>query len=435
MICLDFRSALKSLLCPLALSSLLLVPSAHAQKPNIISWGENTSSWQTALGVTQMRVSCGSLTPSACEPYLENFAAEQSSTGYYYVSMLVTPSTNATYAEDFSKLSLTYKHMLEIDFDDFISQLENQQIAGNLSNPDSFVNSVITATHYYNPNLAFGATIYEDSLTHTMLTTTLTASTRARIQYVHFFVHYRENVSKLNTYLAQVRSYFPNAKIIAGNYPYDRIDYLWCTQGDPNRTPCTAAQEQSSHQSLMQAELNLYKSGSIVGVESYFGYFGNPGDWSGWTAPTACTTRSYTTCIANTNTLQSITKSTIQSGASSSSSSGSGSSGSSDSGGTITYNPSTLNMGSESVGDVSGRQTVKITNTGSSSVTFTGLSQLGSNPADFAISNNCPSTLAAGSVCDLFVQFQPHGTGTRGTVFIFKYTSGQSSISILGTGE
>jgi len=378
-----------------------------------------------------MRISCGTLTPSACEPYLENFAAEQSSTGYYYVSMLVNPALNATYAEDFSKLSLTYKHMLEIDFDDFISQLENQQIAGKLSNPDAFVNSVITATHYYNPNLKFGATIYEDSLTHAMLTTTLTAATRAKIQYVHFFIHYRQNVSKFATYLAQVKSYFPNAKIIGGNYPYDRIDYLWCTQGDPDRTPCTPAQEQSSHQSLMQTELNLYKSGSIVGIESYFGYFGNPQDWGGWTAPHACTSRSYTTCISNTNTLQSITKSVLTSAASSGSS-GSGSSGGS---GTITYSPSTLNMGTEPVGDVSSRETVKITNTGSSSVSFTGLSQLGSNPADFAVSNNCPSTLAAGKVCDLFVQFQPHGTGVRGTVFIFKYTGGQSSISILGTGE
>lgn len=423
--CFDFRTALKSLVCSLAFSSLLLVPSAHAQKPNIISWGQNISSWTNALGVTQMRGGCDA-TPAECEPYLENFAAEQSASGYYYVSVGWTPANGVSYAEDWSKLSLTYKHMLELDFDDFIGDLEDFQAAGELSDPNTFVADVIAGTKVYNPNLAFGITLYEDSLTHPMTTTTLTSSTRAKIQYVHFYVHYRENASKWASYLPTVRSLFPNAKIIAGAYPYDRIDYIWCAQGDPNRTPCTAAQEQSYYEELLENQAASYKAGQVSGIEFYFGYFGMPQDWAGWTvSDRICSPSRLSTCYANSSTLQSISKDVITSYFSSTSSSSSGS---------LAFNYQTLDLGSEVVGKTTSPTYITVTNTGSSSVTFHSFTVGGTDPSDFSRSNDCPSTLGSGNSCTLVVYFSPKATGTRTAILTLSTSAGTHPFTPYGTG-
>jgi hypothetical protein len=416
----DFRSALKSLVCSLALSSLLLVPSAHAQKPNVISWGENMSSWTSALGVNEMRGGCD-IAPADCEPYLENLGAEQSSTGYYYVSFTMNPSNGVSYAEDWSKLSLTYKHMLEVDYDDFIGNLEDLQAAGKLSSPNTFVADVIAATKTYNPNLAFGITLYEDSLTHAMTTTTLTASTRAKIQYVHFYLHYRENASKWSSYLPTVKSLFPNAKIIAGAYPYDRIDFLPCAQG--SSTKCTAAQEQSYFKEALENQVASFKAGQVSSIEFYFGYFGMPQDWAGWSvSDKICSPSRLSTCYANTSALQSISKDVLDSSSSSSSS------------GSLSFDYQTLNFGSEAVGDTTRATFVTVTNTGSSTVTFHDLTLGGSHPSDFSRSNDCPSYLGSGSRCSLVLYFSPKATGTRIANFTLSTSAGAYTYALVGTG-
>ena len=419
--CFDFRSALKSLWCPLALAALLLVPPAHAQKPNILTWGENMSSWKTTLGVTQMRESC-TYAPSECEPYLENLGAEQSSAGYYYVSFSMDPSTSITYAEDWSKLSLTYKHMVEIDFDDFIGKLEDYEIA----NPDSFMASVLAATKKYNSNLAFGVTLYEDNLLSTSYSyptlIKLSATTRAKIGYVHLFIHYRENAANWSTYVSQAKSLFPNAKIIAGAYPYDRIDYIPCAY--KTTTKCTASQEQSYFKEALQNQAASFKAGQISGIEFYFGYFGMPADWPGWTSTNACTSRSYTTCAANTATLQSIAADVLKSSFSSSSSSS----------GSLSFHYQTLNFGSETVGKTTKATYVTVTNGGSSSVTLHSLTLGGADPSDFSRSDDCPTTLGAGSSCYLVFYFSPKATGTRTANFTLPSSAGTYTYAIVGTG-
>lgn len=379
-----------------------------------------------------MRVSCGSLTPSACEPYLEDLAAEESSTGYYYVSMLLNPSTSVSYAEDFSKLSLTYKHMLEIGFDDFIGRLEDDQIAGTISSPNSFVLDVISATTKYNPNLMLGVTLYEDQLTHTMTTTTLTASTRAKIKCIHLFLHYREDASRWNSYVSTAKSLFPNARIIAGAYPYDRIDYLPCAQG--SSTKCTAAQEQSYYKLALENQAASVKAGSVAGLEFFFGYFGEPQDWSGWTGETnACLSSRLSQCYANTTTLQTISQDVVTSYFSSSSSTSSSSS--SSPGGSLHYDSTALNLGSVSVGDTSSAEYVTITNTGSTAVTFHSLSSSGNDPSDFTQSFDCPQTLGSGSSCTLVLYFRPKATGTRTATLNVPSTAGTRPIYLTGTGK
>lgn len=379
------------------------------------------SSWTTALGVTELRGGCD-IAPAECEPYLENLGAEQSSSGYYYVSVGWTPSNGVSYAEDWSKLSLTYKHMLEIDFDDFIGDLEDFQAAGELSSPNTFVADVIAATKTYNPNLAFGITLYEDSLTHAMTTTTLTASTRAKIQYVHFYLHYRENASKWSSYLPTVKALFPNAKIIAGAYPYDRIDFLPCAQG--TTTACTASQEQSYFKEALDNQLASFKAGQVVGIEFYFGYFGMPQDWAGWTvSDKICLPSRLSTCYANSSALQTISKEVLQSYSSSTSSSGS-----------LSFDYPTLNFGSEAVGETTPATYVTVTNTGSSTVTFHELTLGGSDPSDFSRSNDCPAYLGSGSRCSLVLYFSPKATGTRIANFTLSTSAGTYTYAVVGTG-
>jgi hypothetical protein len=163
---------------------------------------------------------------------------------------------------------------------------------------------VIAATRSENPNLAFGGTIYEDGLTHAVLTSAvLPAALRAQIQFVHLYVHYREDAPNFAANVATAKTIFPNAKIIAGAYPYDRINYLPCAY--KGTVECTAAQEQSLYKELLQTQMSLLSEGTIYGVEFFFGYFGDPQNWGGWTTQThACDASRLSQCYANTEVLK-----------------------------------------------------------------------------------------------------------------------------------
>jgi hypothetical protein len=84
-----------------------------------------------------MRKGC-SIVPTSCEPYLDNLA-NLSNAQTYYVSFPLNPSTSVSWAKEYSTLSLTHKMMVEIDFDDFVGRIEDDQIAGTMPNPATFV--------------------------------------------------------------------------------------------------------------------------------------------------------------------------------------------------------------------------------------------------------------------------------------------------------
>src|SRR5262249_31798454 len=139
----------------------------------------------------------------------------------------------------------------------------------------------------------------------------LPASVRAKIDYVHLFVHYRMDAPNYAADVAKAKTIFPNAKIIAGAYPYDRIDYMPCAYKGTGA--CTAAQEQSLYQQLLQTQLSMLKAGTISGIELFFGYFGNPQDWPGWTEyARVCNPSRLSQCYANTTALQNISYNTIK---------------------------------------------------------------------------------------------------------------------------
>jgi hypothetical protein len=141
-------------------AGLSLGPVSAQTQPNIISWGENVSSWNEQLGVTAMREGC-SIVPTSCEPCLDNLA-NLSKVKTYYVSFTLNPSTSVSWAKEYSTLSLRHRMIVEIDFDDFVGRIEDDQIARTMPNPATFVSDGIAATKSESPNLAFGVTIYED---------------------------------------------------------------------------------------------------------------------------------------------------------------------------------------------------------------------------------------------------------------------------------
>ena len=98
--------------------------------------------------------------------------------------------------------------------------------------------------------------------------------------------------------------------------------------------------------------------------------------------------------------------------------------------------PTNLTFGNQNVGATSAAQTVTLTNTGTLALTITSITLTGTNPTDFAQTNNCPSSLAVSASCTISVTFTPSATGPRSaSVSISDNAAGSpQSISLSGTG-
>jgi hypothetical protein len=99
---------------------------------------------------------------------------------------------------------------------------------------------------------------------------------------------------------------------------------------------------------------------------------------------------------------------------------------------TLSTNPSSLTFGSTTVGATSTAQSVTVTNTGNASASVTSIVASG----DFAQTNTCGTSIAAGATCSISVTFKPTASGTRtGSVTITSSAvNSPSSISLTGTG-
>ncbi len=75
--------------------------------------------------------------------------------------------------------------------------------------------------------------------------------------------------------------------------------------------------------------------------------------------------------------------------------------------------PTSLTFAFETKGTSSAAQVVTLSNTGKAALSITGVSISGTNAADFAYTNKCGSSLAAGATCSISVTFTPGGFGTR----------------------
>ncbi len=103
------------------------------------------------------------------------------------------------------------------------------------------------------------------------------------------------------------------------------------------------------------------------------------------------------------------------------------------SGPTLNSSPSSLTFGGQNVGTTSAAQSVTVTNTGTAAASIASVTTSG----DFAQTNTCGSSLAAGASCAINVTFTPTASGTRsGSVTITSNAANSPlTINLSGTGN
>ena len=94
----------------------------------------------------------------------------------------------------------------------------------------------------------------------------------------------------------------------------------------------------------------------------------------------------------------------------------------------------TINFANQSVGSTSSPLSATLTNDGNATLTLTSVQLIGSNAADFTLTNNCGSSLAPSAQCTVAVTFAPSATGTRtaSVVFTDNAPSSPQSLDLLG---
>ena len=104
-------------------------------------------------------------------------------------------------------------------------------------------------------------------------------------------------------------------------------------------------------------------------------------------------------------------------------------------GGTATVSPTSLSWVSVNVGQIGGQKTATLTNGGTSSITISGVTLTGADPADYRIiSKTCGTSLAAGASCTANVAFAPTTSGTRTATLAFNDSASNSPQGVALSG-
>ena len=102
----------------------------------------------------------------------------------------------------------------------------------------------------------------------------------------------------------------------------------------------------------------------------------------------------------------------------------------------VSLSLTSLTFASQPVGTTSAARTIALGNTGNGLLTVTGLAITGPNASDFAQTNSCGSSVAAGGNCTIGVTFTPAATGSR-TASLSISDNGSGSpqmVALSGTG-
>ena len=107
--------------------------------------------------------------------------------------------------------------------------------------------------------------------------------------------------------------------------------------------------------------------------------------------------------------------------------------------GTGTYvqlSPTSLNFGNQPVGTKSLAKRITLSNKGSVTVSISSISVTGANAGDFAQTNTCGTSVAAGASCSIRVTFTPSAKGKRTASISVSDNGGGSpqTASVSGTG-
>ena len=239
--------------------------------------------------------------PASCLKFAASRVAQRPGQKVF-LSVSFKPDVAVRYAQEYSKLSLQNPFLQEIDVDDFVAQYI-RLFSGGVANPDSMLNSMIDAVKSQNQALHFGITLYENEIDSPYLKEPkMMASTRGKVDAVHLFLIYRENVANYEDYVRQVKKMFPNAKVIAGAYAYDRISYIACSQYAARK--CSPAEEVKLFRQALDIQIRLLKSGEVDWIEFLPGAFGFEDTWKNWDSdPRVCPGRKQE-CISNTRQLR-----------------------------------------------------------------------------------------------------------------------------------
>ena len=105
-------------------------------------------------------------------------------------------------------------------------------------------------------------------------------------------------------------------------------------------------------------------------------------------------------------------------------------------GSNITLSSQALLFGAQVLNTTSSALGISILNTSTAPMTISNIAVTGSNAADFTQTNNCPSNLVGGGVCNINVRFRPAAVGTRlATMSIFDSAAGSpQAVPLSGTG-
>jgi len=105
-------------------------------------------------------------------------------------------------------------------------------------------------------------------------------------------------------------------------------------------------------------------------------------------------------------------------------------------GSTLGLSASSINFGNQAYGVTSNPVPVNVTNTGNATVTFTSIGFSGANPGNFAESDNCQPSLAAGNSCTVYVTFTPSTTASYSATMTLNDNAANNpqSVSLSGTG-
>lgn len=295
---LGIAAVLSFLLATGLLTSAVPAPVAPTALFPIMAWDGNAPDAARMFHFTGIRQGCSSA-PQSCMHSVSDAKDHK-----VFLSILLKPET-ISYGEQYSQLSRGNASLEEIGIDDFVDQYwKLYQTEGQ--NASGVLNAFIVGVKLVNPNLHFGITLYEDDLTRSreyLSDPKLPVAIRAKIDYVHFYVHFRADSPQYADYLNQAKALFPNARMIAGVYPYDRISYLPCA---PKSNPCTPEEEMKYFNVQLDAAINLLKSGSVSWLEFYPGNFGREDQWTGWSSSHICSPERRQACIDNTKQMHEV---------------------------------------------------------------------------------------------------------------------------------
>ena len=79
----------------------------------------------------------------------------------------------------------------------------------------------------------------------------------------------------------------------------------------------------------------------------------------------------------------------------------------------VSFSPTSLAFGNQTTNTTSAARPVTLSNTGTAALTITSISLTGTNATNFAQTNNCGTSVAAGANCIINVTFTPSATGAR----------------------